>query len=89
MGEISLNHQNKLNKVLKLISKAKEAGADAIKIQTYDENAMTINSSNKEFIIKGGIWHNYKLYDLYSKAKTPFEWHENIQIFCKNWYHML
>ena len=78
VAEISSNHQNKLKNILKLISELKKNGADAVKIQTYDENVMTIDSNKREFKIQGGIWNKYKLYDLYAKAKTPYSWHSDI-----------
>ncbi len=83
IAEVSSNHKNKLNSVLSLISKIKKAGADAVKLQTYSENTMTINSKRKEFKIKKGLWKNYTLYDLYKSAKTPLDWHKKIFTHCK------
>ena len=83
VAEISSNHQWSIGKILKLIKQIKYAGADAIKIQTYDEDMMTLNSKRKEFIIKKGLWKNYNLYKLYKEAKTPYEWHQKIFNYAK------
>jgi pseudaminic acid synthase len=83
VAEISSNHQNNLNDVFKLIREIKKSGADAVKIQTYTEDSMTINSRKKDFKITKGLWKNYTLYDLYSKAKIPMEWHKKIFDYAK------
>jgi pseudaminic acid synthase len=83
IAEISSNHQNQLSSVLRLMSEIKKAGADAVKIQTYTEDTMTINSIRKEFVIKNGLWKNYNLYKLYSEAKTPLSWHKKIFVHAK------
>ena len=76
IAELSANHNGKLQKALDTISKAKSCGADAVKLQTYTANTMTIDSDHEDFCIKGGLWDGYKLYDLYQEAETPFEWHK-------------
>ena len=58
------------------ISAAKKCGADAVKIQTYTADTMTIDCDLPDFMIKGGLWDGYKLYDLYKWAQTPYEWHK-------------
>lgn len=78
IAEISSNHKWSLKHTLKLIKKIKEAGADAVKIQTYDERDMTFNSKKGEFIVKEGLWKNYSLHELYKSAKTPLNWHKKI-----------
>ena len=83
IAEISSNHKGSLKSILKLIKEIKVAGADAVKIQTYDENTMTLNSKKKNFKINKGIWKNYSLYKLYKEAKTPFNWHQNIFDYAK------
>ena len=83
IAEISANHNGSLKNCLNLIKSAKKNGADAIKIQTYTPEAMTINSRKKEFIIKDGIWKNYSLWDLFEKAQTPYHWHKKIFSYCK------
>lgn len=83
IAEISANHSGSLDKAKKLIENSKNAGADAVKLQTFDADMMSINSDNKDFIIQEGIWKGYKLWDLYDKAKTPFEWHHELFKFAK------
>ncbi|EAJ1253948.1 pseudaminic acid synthase [Campylobacter lari] len=84
IAELSANHANNLEIALKTIQAAKKAGADAIKIQTYTPDSLTLNSDKKDFIIEGGLWHGHKLYDLYKEAKTPYEWHEKLFECAKN-----
>jgi len=76
IAELSANHNGKLQKALDTITKAKVCGADAVKLQTYTADTMTIDSDHKDFCIEGGLWDGYKLYDLYQEAETPFEWHK-------------
>ena len=76
--EISANHNGKIDRALELISAAAATGCDAIKLQTYTPDTMTIDHDSDEFMIKGGLWDGYKLYDLYKEAQTPFEWHERL-----------
>ena len=83
IAEISANHNGSLKNCLDLIKSAKKNGADAVKIQTYTPEAMTINSKRKEFIIKDGIWKNYSLWNLFEKAQTPYDWHKKIFSYCK------
>lgn len=78
IAEISSNHNWSLSHTLKLVKKIKKAGADAVKIQTYDENSMTYKSTKSDFVVKNGLWKNYSLYELYKSAKTPFNWHKKI-----------
>jgi len=83
VAELSANHNGKLEGAKKLIKCAKENGADAVKLQTYTPNTMTINSKKKYFKIKNGLWKGYKLWDLYHKAQTPFEWHKELFSYAK------
>ena len=76
VAELSANHNGSLQKALDTISGAKECGADAIKLQTYSADTMTINCDSEEFLIRGGLWGGYSLYNLYLEAQTPFEWHK-------------
>jgi len=76
IAELSANHNGVLQKALDTISEAKKCGADAIKLQTYTSDTMTIDCDSEEFLIQGGLWDGYKLYDLYQEAQTPFSWHK-------------
>ena len=78
IAELSANHNGRLCSALETISEAKVRGADAIKLQTYTADTMTINCEQEDFLIKEGLWAGYKLYDLYREAQTPFEWHKEL-----------
>lgn len=78
IAEISANHNGNRALAKETIQAAKECGADAVKLQTYTPDTMTINCNKKDFIVSEGTWKGYKLYDLYKEAHTPFEWHEEL-----------
>ena len=79
IAELSANHSNDIKVALETIKAAKEAGADAVKLQTYTADTLTLNSKNDDFIIKGGtLWDGKSLYELYQKAYTPWEWHKEL-----------
>lgn len=79
IAEISANHNGSLDAVLELVRLAKEAGADAVKIQTYTADTLTLDSDNEYFRIKGGtLWDGTTLHQLYQKAFTPWAWHPAI-----------
>ncbi len=78
IAELSANHNGDINNALKTIEEAAKCGADAIKIQTYTPDTMTIDCDKEDFQVRGGLWDGYKLYDLYKWAHTPFEWHEKL-----------
>jgi len=78
IAELSANHNGSLETAKETIRAAKRAGADAIKLQTYTADTMTIDCDKDDFIIKGTIWEGQNLYDLYQQAYTPWEWHEEL-----------
>lgn len=79
IAEMSANHNGNLETALKTIKVAKESGANAIKLQTYTADTMTLKCQKEDFIIKGGsLWDGENLYDLYKKAYTPWEWHKEL-----------
>ncbi|APU30968.1 pseudaminic acid synthase [Ectopseudomonas alcaliphila JAB1] len=78
IAELSANHNGQLSRALQTIDAAKRSGADAVKLQTYTAETMTIDCDRPEFSIKGGLWDGYKLFDLYRWAETPFAWHRPI-----------
>lgn len=83
IAEISANHNGSIDMAMKTIQAAKDSGVDAVKIQTYTPDTMTIDVDNKDFIIEEGLWKGRSLYDLYREAFTPFEWHKHLFEFAK------
>ena len=86
VAELSGNHNGNLNRALSIIDAAANAGVDAIKIQTYTADTMTLNVRSKGFIIesKNSLWKGKALYDLYEEAYTPWEWHSKLIERAKN-----
>ncbi len=84
IAEISANHNGSLERALQTIKSAKEIGVDAVKIQTYTPDTMTIDAKSDDFVIREGLWKGRTLYQLYEEAHTPFEWHEHLFCHAKN-----
>jgi pseudaminic acid synthase len=85
IAEISANHNQDFNQAVDLIKSANDAGADAVKIQTYTPDTLTINCDNEYFTIgKGTIWEGKNLYDLYNEAYTPWEWQPELKKIANN-----
>ena len=80
IAELSANHQGRLESALRLVAAAADAGADAVKLQTYTPDTITLEADGPEFRIGAGtVWDGRTLYDLYAEAATPWEWHEPLQ----------
>lgn len=80
IAELSANHNQNFDEAVRLIHAAKDAGADAVKIQTYTADTLTISCSNEYFTIeKGTLWEGKNLYDLYAEAYTPWEWQPQLK----------
>jgi N-acetylneuraminate synthase len=84
IAELSGNHNGSIERAKEIIFAAKKCGADAIKLQTYTADTITIDCDEEDFIVKGGLWDGYKLYDLYKLAQTPFEWHKELFDYAKS-----
>ncbi|WP_295089947.1 pseudaminic acid synthase [Ruminococcus sp.] len=84
IAEMSANHGGSLENALEIVRQAARAGTDCLKIQTYTADSLTIDCDRADFIIKGGLWDGYKLYDLYTDAGTPYEWQARIKAECEN-----
>jgi pseudaminic acid synthase len=78
IAELSANHAGDINIAKETIKKAKECGADAVKLQTYTADTITIDCKKDEFVLKGGLWNGKSLYELYKEAYTPWEWHKEL-----------
>ncbi|MEY8240535.1 MAG: pseudaminic acid synthase [Cycloclasticus sp.] len=76
IAELSANHNGCLDTALKIIDEAKKAGADAVKLQSYKPDTITLDSRDEEFMIRGGLWDGKSLYELYEEAHMPWEWHK-------------
>ncbi len=79
VAEMSANHHHHFDQAVQIIHAAKEAGADAVKLQTYTPDTLTIDCDNEYFQIKGTLWDRRKLYELYTEAYTPWEWQPRLK----------
>ncbi len=79
IAELSANHGSKIEVAKKSIKAAKDIGVNAVKLQTYTADTLTLDSDKDDFVIKGGtLWDNKKLYELYQEAHTPWKWHKEL-----------
>lgn len=79
IAEMSANHNHDIEKAEQIIKAAADCKADAVKLQTYTADTLTIDCNNKYFQINGTLWNGNTLYNLYQEAYTPWEWHERLQ----------
>ena len=76
IAEMSANHNGDISRAFEILEMAKRCGADAVKIQTYTQDTLTIDCDKPEFKVEGGLWNGRTLYDLYTEAHMPWEWHK-------------
>jgi pseudaminic acid synthase len=76
IAELSANHNGDINRAFKIMEEAKKSGADAIKLQTYTHDTITMDCDSEDFQIHGGLWDGQTLYELYKGAHMPWEWHK-------------
>jgi len=84
IAEMSANHNGDINNAYRIIEMAKNAGADAVKIQTYRPETITFDSDSDEFKVHGGLWDGRTLYELYEEAHMPWEWQKHLFEYAKN-----
>lgn len=84
VAEMSANHNQAWGQAVKIVEAAKEAGADAVKLQTYTPDTLTIDCDNEYFKIKGTLWEGKNLYELYGEAYTPWEWQPKLKEVANN-----
>lgn len=83
VAELSGNHGQNLETAKRIVAAAAEAGADAVKLQTYTPDSITLDSDRPEFVVQGGLWHGRRLYELYAEACTPYDWHAPLAQFAR------
>lgn len=82
IAEMSANHGGSFERAMEIVDLAHAAGADCLKLQTYTADTMTLDAISEEFMNRGGLWDGISMYDLYSQAYTPWEWHADIKERC-------
>ena len=80
IAEMSANHNGSIEVAKQTISREFKSGADAVKMQSYSADTMTLDANRPEFFVQEGKWKGRRLYDLYSEAALPFEWHNELCI---------
>ena len=83
IAEMSANHNGDINNAYRIIEMAKASGADAVKLQTYRPDTITMDMNTPEFMIEGGLWDGQSLYELYKGAFMPWEWHKPLFHYAK------
>jgi len=83
IAEMSANHNGSIDNAFKIIDMAKAAGADAVKLQTYRPDTITLKMDSPEFMIEGGLWDGQSLYELYESAFMPWDWHKPLFEYAK------
>lgn len=83
VAELSANHNGSLQTAMDSIAAIAETGADAVKLQTYRPESLTLDVKKEDFKLKGGLWDGRYLYDLYKEATTPYEWHEQLYSYAR------
>lgn len=78
IAEMSANHNGKIENAFRILDQAKQAGADAVKMQSYTPQTITLDCDAEDFQIRGGLWDGWTLYKLYERAQTPWDWHAPI-----------
>jgi pseudaminic acid synthase len=85
VAEISANHNQNYDQAVRILHAAKDAGADAVKLQTYTPDTITISSDREEFRVSGGtLWDGRTLHDLYAEAYMPWEWQPRLKAFAES-----
>ncbi len=85
IAEMSANHNGSIEVAYRIIEKAKKAGADAVKMQTYRPDTITLDCDSEDFQIHGGLWDGWTLYKLYEWAHTPWDWHAPLFEYAISW----
>lgn len=83
IAEMSANHNGIIENAYRIIEAAKKSGADAVKMQTYTADTITLNCQSEDFMIRGGLWNGRSLYQLYQEAHTPWDWHKPLFDFAR------